>query len=327
MYELETSEARDFAGSLVSEFEVRLAAEVDQLSGHSELAHYATRTGHRTRPVGTLLASSAVGGDWRDALNAAVAIELIHKASVIRDDVVDGDQTRSGQVATHTAFGLPRALAVSDVLWSRALTVVGRGLSRERACECVSSLGVTLHEMAAGQLEDVAPSVGRGAVAERALVDEQKTGALSGRACWLGAFIGGGDPTEVRALEMYGRKLGTAFQVLNDVRNLSGAEGSRTAASDVRLRRDTVLSAFARAHASASSGDVLARVEPNDELGADEVDLVRDAMLSAGACEFGEQFARRLMNEARAHLEVLEPSVARRILESLTHDGLLAYAF
>lgn len=182
--------------------------------------------------------------------------------------------------------------------------------------------------MAEGQLEDVSPSSPGQTIEQRLVVEERKTGALSQLACWLGAFLGGGTSHEVDALARYGRKLGTAFQIVNDVRNLCGTETTRSIASDIRQRRDTVLSAYARSTGSAEARELLdALWLGSDELTDSQVDEVRLAMLTTDAPRFGHETAEQLMRDARKELDVLPRSLAREILESLTEGALLAYAF
>lgn len=322
------TEAHAFATCLRAGFEEALRAQVRRLPSHVELVEYATRGGHRTRPVGCLLACAAVGGDWRIALDAAVAVELVHKSSVIRDDIVDGDEMRSGQPALHIAYGVAKAIAVSDLLWTLGLRQISACGETSVAYDCLRAFAETLHDMAAGQLEDVSPSPSSRSVEQRLLVEARKTGALSELAGGLGARMGEGTPAEIDALAQYGRKLGTAFQVLNDVRNLRGAETARSAGSDVRKRRDTVLIAHARETAALDTRVLLEEVRlGSGDLTDPEVETVRDAMLSAGAADFGAEMSARLMAEARTQLDSLSPTLAREILESLARDALLAYAF
>jgi geranylgeranyl diphosphate synthase, type I len=328
LYEGSEHREREFAQQIRRGFEDALASHVRQLPSHRELVEYATRSGHRTRPVGCLLACAAVGGDWRVALDAAVAVELIHKSSVIRDDVVDGDETRSGQPAMHIAFGVPSAIAVSDLLWTVALRIIAWPDADRGGEECLRACTQALFEMASGQLEDTTPSPLASSVKVRLLAEERKTGALSELACRLGAIAGGGSESEVEALARYGRGLGTAFQIFNDVRNLKGAEAERSAASDVRRRRDTVLSAHARAVLDSEDRELLERVRHGPgELSQAEVDEVREVLISSGASEFGERLAGELMADARAQLLALEPSLASEIFRSLAEDALLNYAF
>jgi geranylgeranyl diphosphate synthase type I len=316
-----TTGAAAYAASLTGGFETALLAFVAGLDSHRELVGYAVRSGHRTRPVGCLLACEAVGGDWCDALGAAVGIELLHKSSIIRDDIVDGDATRSGQPAFHAAHGVPSAVAVSDLLWTMGMAQIARGAPSARAHECLQAATDVLQEMAAGQLEDVVPSAHRRRAHDRLEIEEQKTGSLAGLACGLGAVLGGGTPQEIAALTDYGRKIGTAFQVLNDVRNLAGEEVARSAASDLRKRRDTVLSAYA-CEAGAHPGP-----RGTGDLNDAELEQARRELLSTGALEFGDRLAARLLDEARGYLEALPATPACVILASLTRGVLRDHAF
>ncbi|MGN6557702.1 MAG: polyprenyl synthetase family protein [Solirubrobacterales bacterium] len=318
----------DFAASLRADFEQALKVFIRSLSTHSELVEYATRTGHRTRPVGCLLACAAVEGDWRLAIDTAIGVELIHKSSVIRDDIVDGDEVRSGQSAPHIVYGLETAIAVSDYLWTAGLRQVAKQPSPLQADRCLHESATVLGEMAAGQLEDVSPTISLEDVEHRLAVEERKTGSLSELACRLGGIIGGGGPDQLEALGRYGRKLGTAFQILNDVRNLLGEETARSQASDIRNRRDTILTAYARGRSAGETRALLeeARSGP-EEMTAEEVQAVREVLLNAGAIKFGEEIAERMMAEARAELVALSPSRARDVFESLAREALLAYAF
>jgi geranylgeranyl diphosphate synthase, type I len=317
------AQANSFAGLLNATFEEALAEFVRTLPSHRDLVDYATRTGHRTRPVGCLLAADAVGGDWRSALDAALCVELIHKSSVIRDDIADEDSVRSGQPAFHVAYGVPRAITVSDLLWTLGLKQTLE-LPPAVTRSCVEALA----EMSAGQLEDVAPSLDRGSTEDRRLVEEQKTGVLAELACRLGALTGGGEPEQVAALARYGRNLGTAFQIFNDVRNLRGEEPERSAASDLRKRRDTILSAYAREAGEQGEADGLGALpQDRSDLPEDQVRSLQKTILSSGATDFGVQTAMELMEEARTQLNGLDASLARDILKSLTEEALLSYAF
>jgi geranylgeranyl diphosphate synthase type I len=322
MYDLAASEPDALAAAMLDAFEEALERGIRAAPGHQDLVRYAMSSGHRTRPVGCLLACAAVQADWRNALDVALSVEFVHKSSVLRDDIVDDDAVRSGKPAFHVVYGLPATIATSDVLWTLALHLLAPSGSHLRA------LTTALYEMAAGQLEDIEPSQTGATVEQRLDVADAKTGALSSVACRLGALAGNGSRGHVEALARYGRKLGTAFQLLNDTRNLTGAEDARTAGSDVRKRRDTVLSAHARAHSTGASLTLLtdALAAPAD-LPDDDVRAVRAAIVAAGSPSYAEQLAAQLMSQARAELEILPPTVARDILAALTADALLSYAF
>jgi geranylgeranyl diphosphate synthase type I len=254
-----------------------------------------------------------VNGAWVEALDAAVGIEFVHKASLIHDDVVDDDGARSGRPPFHVAHGVAAAVAVSDLLLMVGLQRIAEGVPAPLSGLCLARTSAVLAEMAAGQLEDVFPSGKLAAEEDRLLVEERKTGSLIGLSCRLGAIVGGGTPDEVECLTRYGRKLGTAIQVLNDVKNLTGSEVERVAGSDVLSGRETVLVAHARA-AFALHAPVLGRVALEES---------RSRMLDVGLAEYGESLALRLMTEARAELSRLPDTAALDFLTALTRDSSL----
>jgi len=324
MYDLHEPAARQLAAQMMRSVEAALTLYAEGALGHNELLQYAIQSGHRTRPAGCLLACAATGGEWQAALDGAVAVELIHKSSNIRDDVADGDRARSGHPAFHVAYGLEAALGVSDVLWSSALKIVQR-LPEAVRDTCLAATTSMLSEMAAAQLEDVCPSPQNGSVKDRLAVAEAKTGAISGLACRLGAILGGGDKTVCDALDHYGRNLGTAFQLLNDDRNLRGEEKLRVAGSDLQKGRDTVLTAYARACGAIPDGEF--PPQPPNDLTEEAASELRALVLASGAPEAAKRMAAELLTTARSHLTRLRPSLARNILESLTRDALVVYAF
>ena len=259
----------------------------------------------------------------------AIGVELIHKASVIRDDVEDDDSRRSGQASLHAAYGMAVALAASDLLWTTGLAHISQGHPPHQRAQYVGAAATTLREMAAGQMEDLSPSFDAHSPTARLAVDEQKTGALSELACRLGAMAAEAPPQHIEALATYGRKLGTAFQIVNTIRNLEGVEPERLPASDLKKRRDTVLTAHVR---EKEGLDI--RVAPTSQrragLDLDDatVDQLRAEFLSFGAATFGERIANQLLSAARMQLRVLPATSARNILEQLAGESLFhVYAF
>jgi geranylgeranyl pyrophosphate synthase len=321
----EALEAEPSVVHMLDAFEAVLTRVVEDIPGHAELLHQAVVGGHRTRPLACLLCCDAAGGRWQDALSSAACVELIHKSSVIRDDIADGDISRSGHVTLQARFGIPLALAVSDVLWAVGLELIGAELlaaaHQRLAVASIRALG----EMARGQLEDLAPSRGQGSVAARLRVDEQKTGALTELACLVGAAIGGADERQQQAFASYGRKVGTAFQVINDVRNVEGVESDREPASDIRGGRDTVVTAHARA---AGVLPATLPVVPRRLHSEETVASLRTAALQGGSVEFCRTLAADLLGEARRALKVIQPTPARELMLGLARSELFSiYAF
>jgi geranylgeranyl pyrophosphate synthase len=291
--------------------------------GYSSLYRQATAGGNRNRAVGCMLAAEAVGGRWEDAEKVAVAIELGHKASLIRDDLADGDDYRYGRLTFPKRNGYSRAVAMADLLWSAALELVGE--ATESADPSTLRLFVhTYHEMALGQLADVTSCQSPyGSVASRIEVLDSKTGSLASLALYAGARAGGGSLAQAKALAAFARKLGTAFQLINDLNNVVGGEsnGKRGIVTDAKNGTYTPLISYAIHHADGPTRtrlvDLLGRTDRLDDQEAGEL---RAILLTLGADTFTFSTAGELIAQGRTFLTALPPSQARQILSALTVD-------
>jgi geranylgeranyl diphosphate synthase type I len=176
--------------------------------------------GKAIRPALTLACAAVVGGPEAvpDAVPAAIAVEVVHDFSLLHDDVMDQDTIRRGRPAAWTVFGADQALLAGDALLAVALAQV-TGRAQAVLCD-------TVLEMCGGQSLDLRPGPDRG-LAERLVVAEGKTGALFGAACELGALAASStdsthltdstDSTDAAWCRAFGRNLGTAFQLADDL--------------------------------------------------------------------------------------------------------------
>ncbi|WP_298887490.1 polyprenyl synthetase family protein [uncultured Serinicoccus sp.] len=192
------------------------------------LAEELPRSGRLNR--GILVVRSA---DMSEAsYRLAVAVESLHRASVIRDDIQDDDKVRRQLPALHARIGVARALAVADVMLSRSLRTFD-----EFADPRAMRLAVRCYErMARGQALDVGGVLlARGTSLSDAA--REKTGSLVALAFGVGAVCAGLDDQAVNARMGIGEDLGTYFQLCNDVRNVTVDEGRGNFGSDLRLGR------------------------------------------------------------------------------------------
>ena len=208
---------------LVSEAEAALQSAIE---GHAlaprlrEAMQYATLGGgKRVRPVLTLRACEAVGGDRADAMPAAIALEMIHCFSLVHDDLpaLDNDDLRRGRPTTHRAHGEALAILAGDALTSVAFEVALA--SRRRPADIARELGAATTAMIAGQVYDTLGGFEGtpDAAAKLRLIHGNKTGALIRCACRMGAICGGADDARLSALTRYGDALGLMFQVVDDI--------------------------------------------------------------------------------------------------------------
>jgi len=182
--------------------------------------------GKRIRPLIVLLSAMAVGGDWRLALPAAAAVEFLHNFSLIHDDIEDKGDFRHGRLALWKKEGVAQAINAGDALFTVAFLTLQRladPLSAQTVREAYQVLGKACLNLTGGQSLDldfeVAKDIG---VADYCTMIEGKTGALMSAAAELGALVGGGGTEKQSALAQFGRYLGLAFQVQDDLLGIWG---------------------------------------------------------------------------------------------------------
>ncbi|MGI8945328.1 MAG: polyprenyl synthetase family protein [Thermoleophilaceae bacterium] len=184
-----------------------------------ELARHAAGTlaagGKRLRPVLVFLC----GGTAAALRAAAVAVELLHMATLVHDDVLDQARLRRGRPTVFAAAGRGAATATGDLLFSRAFAE----LASTRSEEAVGALSAASSALARGELYQRADAWSDSVTTERYLERcELKTASLFSAACRLGALLGDVGPDSVAALAGFGSRIGLAFQILDDVLDVSG---------------------------------------------------------------------------------------------------------
>lgn len=222
--------------------------------------------GKRLRPLLTLAVSEAVGGDPEAAMRAACALELIHAYSLVHDDMpcMDNDVLRRGKPTVHVAFGEAQALLAGDALQALAFELlvpedatVAPAMSAELCRQLARAAGAA--GMAGGQAIDLA-SVG--SALDRAGLENMhrcKTGALLQASVMMGAATGECDAHALRCLRLYGEVLGLAFQVVDDVLDVTtdSATLGKTAGKDAAADKPTFVSLMGLAPAQACADQLL----------------------------------------------------------------------
>lgn len=185
--------------------------------------------GKRLRPQLVLMACELCGGNYRDALPAAVAVEMIHAYSLVHDDLpaMDNDDLRRGRPTCHKQFDEATAILVGDALQARAFEMLATGIrepsSAARCCaELASAVGA--EALVGGQAADLASEFQECTLAQLEAIHRRKTGALFRVSLRLGAIIADASDQQLAALDDYADNLGLAFQVVDDLLDVSGNE-------------------------------------------------------------------------------------------------------
>ncbi|PSP72894.1 isopentenyl pyrophosphate isomerase [Halobacteriales archaeon QS_3_64_16] len=199
----------DHRVELIEERAVAVLDAVEPTPLAEQVRHVVLSGGKRVRPMVTLLACEAVGGETEDALDFAVGIELVHSASLVVDDVIDDSDTRRGTDSAWAAFGYGPALIASDGLLGEAFSLL---LADERATEIIAGAMVELGEGEAIELAAV-PETNE----EYLGLARRKTGALFRAAAQLGAVAADAEEGTIDAFGEYAEDVGVAFQIRDDV--------------------------------------------------------------------------------------------------------------
>lgn len=206
-----------------------------------------------------MLSCEAVGGRTREAVNAAMAVEMLHNFTLVHDDIMDNSPSRRGRPTVHTRWNLNTALLVGDVLIGMGYDQLLRSRSPHvpRAAELFTT---GLREVCEGQALDLELEERPGAtLREYFRMIEKKTAGLLSMSTAMGVVIGGGSPAHALALQKYGHYLGRAFQVHDDLLDVV-AERTRLGkpvGADILAGKKTFLLLTARERAAGRDATVL----------------------------------------------------------------------
>ncbi len=265
----------------VEERLLRAVGHVDDLVD-AVARHLVLAGGKRVRPALTLLTSHL--GDPRrpEVVTAAVAVEMTHLASLYHDDVMDSAPLRRGAAAAHQLWGNEVAILTGDLLFARASRLVA-----DLGPDAVRLQAETFERLCLGQLhETMGPRPGEDPVAHHLQVLRDKTGSLIATSARYGAQLSGAGAEATAVVVAYGEAVGVAFQIADDVLDLSDptSRAERTGkvpGTDLREGVATLPTLLARADAARGDGRAAALVEALDS------DLSGDAELEAVLVAFG----------------------------------------
>jgi len=187
--------------------------------------------GKRLRPILCIAGAEAVGGNGKDVMPVACALELIHTYSLIHDDLpaMDNDDLRRGKPTNHKVFGEAMAILAGDALLTEAFFMIAMVKIPEHASSTILGRIVKIiagesgwRGMVGGQAVDMQSE---GKVIDASTIDyihSHKTGALIAASVSSGAVLAGGTQAELDAMEIYGKKIGLAFQISDDILDIEG---------------------------------------------------------------------------------------------------------
>lgn len=284
--------------------------------------------GKRLRPTILLLSAEAISevepldADYRrfpslpggevDVLSAAVSIEVIQSFTLIHDDIMDDDDLRRGVPSVHREYDLETAILAGDTLYSKAFEyMLDTGAPAERSVEALDELATTCTEICEGQALDVDFESRTDVTTDEYLeMIEFKTAVLYAAAAAVPAILLGADEETIDALHGYGLDIGRAFQIQDDLLDLTvpSDELGKQRGSDLIEGKRTVITL----HARDQGIDVenLIPEDPTDE----EIEAAVETLEDAGSIDFAREMAQDLVENGKNRLEILPDGEANDML-------------
>ncbi len=285
-----------------------------------ELARHAGDTlsagGKRLRPMLVLLCADSTGGEA--VVRAAVAVELVHMATLVHDDVLDRASLRRGRPTVYSAGGRLAATSTGDLLFSRAFAELEATGERD----AVRELSAASSALARGELMQRADAWSDAVAPKRYLERcELKTARLFDAACRLGAIFGTPGPAAAGALGAFGSHIGLAFQIFDDVLDISGSEEQTGKRRGTDLLDGTVtlpLILARRRNPSLAELDLRRAAATPVEAAA-----LCDRVAATGALEASREHALGFVADAKRSLDDATLSDRQRRALDLVADGVV----
>ena len=205
-------------------------SDVPQKEIYDAMRYSVFARGKRLRPMLMWECARMLGGSWETVRPFACALEMIHTYSLIHDDLpaMDNDDLRRGLPTNHIKFGEAMAILAGDALLNKAFEIVSgyehKDLSRAMRAINVLAASSGTEGMIGGQVVDLAAEGKDISLSELQYIHLLKTGAIIRSACVIGGILAGADDDELRAIDEYAKNLGIAFQIRDDILDVTGSE-------------------------------------------------------------------------------------------------------
>jgi len=311
----------------------------EALEYYRRLQEYLLRGGKRLRPLSVVASYRGFGGDREGIYRAAISVELLHASSLIHDDIMDESPTRRGGPAFHVlgedwfesldVERVPQNIGISiGILGGDSLLGLGieallkSGFPAARTEAAVREYVEAYRRLVEGQLLDLFLSCSREIPSEEGVLEmlSLKTGALFAASLRIGATLAGAPDSALQTLSDYGRRVGVAFQIVDDILGLFGDPKvtGKPSDSDVKEGKRTILVIRALERCSPGDRERFLSILGNPRAGSEDVDFVRDVVRETGSLDYARARAIELLEEAKSSLRSLEGVAEAEFLRLLS---------
>ncbi|OEE34349.1 octaprenyl diphosphate synthase [Vibrio anguillarum] len=273
--------------------------------------------GKRLRPLLAILSARALGYQGEAHTTAAAFIEFLHTATLLHDDVVDESDMRRGKATANAAFGNAASVLVGDFIYTRSFQMMTT-LGSLRILELMSD---AVNVIAEGEVQQLMNCNDPNTTEENYLqVIYSKTARLFEAATQIGAILSNASPEIETALQNYGKYLGTAFQLIDDVMDYTsdGSEMGKNVGDDLTEGKPTLPLLYAMQHGTPEQKEMI-REAIEKANGMEQLDAIIAAMKQTGSLEYTTNKALKEADKAINELSILPESEYKQALIALAH--------
>ncbi len=273
--------------------------------------------GKRLRPLLAVLSAKALGYEGKDHTTAAAFIEFIHTATLLHDDVVDESDMRRGKETANAAFGNAASVLVGDFIYTRSFQM----MTNLGSLKILALMSDAVNVIAEGEVQQLMNCNDPDTTEESYMqVIYSKTARLFEAATQIGAILTDAPEEIETALQNYGKYLGTAFQLIDDVMDYTadGKEMGKNVGDDLAEGKPTLPLLYAMQNGNPAQATMI-RDAIEHSNGMERLDEIMQAMADTGSLEYTTQMAHKEADKAIAELTALPESEYKQALVALAH--------
>ncbi len=301
---------------IIDEHLKRLISESRPASLYEPIKYILNAGGKRIRPVLVLLACESLGGNYKDAINAAVAVEIFHNFTLVHDDIMDNAELRRGLKTIHKKWDVNTAILSGDAMFALAYKLLSE-VKSSRMDEIFNAFSQSAVEVCEGQALDLELEMSFDVEIDDYIeMISKKTASLIKNSAKIGGLIANGSNEHIRALENYGLNLGLAFQLQDDLLDVvaNSEEFGKSIGGDIVNGKRTYLLISAKKKAKGNDREIIMKVFNKDGLDSSIVPIVREIYHRYGIIDETQEKVKFYTNLAIESILKLPETHARNML-------------
>ncbi|MDE1840005.1 MAG: polyprenyl synthetase family protein [Thaumarchaeota archaeon] len=280
--------------------------------------------GKRLRPYMVIKSCQLLGGTTKQAIPAAAAVEMVHNFTLVHDDIMDNDEVRHGVPTVHVRFGMPIGILAGDLLFSRAFETISKPYlhkSGNVGLNLVTTLAKACTDVCEGQALDISMAKSSKIPSEDQYIKmiEKKTSSLFVASCAMGAIAANKDFADVTRLSTFGRNLGIAFQIIDDLIGVTGDPKitKKPVGNDIREGKKSLPILMAIKKANSQEKKIILNAFGNPSVSKSEMERAISTISALGIGNTIKQKATYHSNAAMKSISIYDGPAKNELLSLL----------